>query len=158
MAGKTKTKHKQNRMKNNKTLVVGVAVLGLAICGFAIAGSHHGARNHGASHRPKDAAFAVQHLTEAFARFAPLDVNKDGQLDAVERKSLAKAIAEGTVQLPAHIQPNGVTVGVEMINHIADMYARFAAYDANHDGAFDVAEQAALKSAIETGELTCPQE
>jgi hypothetical protein len=141
-------------MKNIKTLAV-VGVLGLAVCGFAIAQSRHGgAPGHGAVQHGTDAASAVQHLTEVFAKFAAFDVNKDGQLDATEKQSLAKALADGTLQLPAHTPPNGVKPSAEMmLNHIGEMYAKFAPYDANHDGAFDATEQAALKSAFDKGEL-----
>ena len=147
----------QNRMKNIKTIGI-VSVLGLAICGFTFAQSRHGGlRGHSASHHFKDAASAVEHLTENFPKFAAFDADKDGQLDATERESLAKAIAEGTLQLPAHTPPDGVTPGAGMmLNHIADMYAQFAAYDANHDGTLDATEQAALKNAIEKGELHGP--
>jgi hypothetical protein len=100
----------------------------------------------------------VGHLTEAFAKVAPFDVNKDGQLDAAEKEGLAKAIADGTVQAPAHrTPPAGVTPSAEQIlNRIARMYALVAPYDANHDGALSEPEQAALKAAIEKGELPRP--
>lgn len=141
-------------MKNIKTIAA-VAVLGLAVCGFAIAQSRHGgARGHGAMQHHTDPASAVKHLTETFAKFAAFDADKDGKLGATEKESLAKAIVEGKVQLPAHTPPNGVKPSAdEMLNHIAEMYAHFAPYDANHDGAFDATEQAALKGAIEKGEL-----
>ena len=141
-------------MKNIATLAV-AAVLGLAICSSAIAqGRPDGARGQ----RPTDAAPAAGHLTEAFATVAPFDANKDGQLDATEMESLAKAIADGTVQAPTHrTPPAGVTPSAEMIlNRIAGMYALVAPYDANHDGSLDETEQAALKAAIEKGELPRP--
>ena len=139
-------------MKNIKILAV-VGVLGLAICGFAIAKGHRGFRGHGSPHG-MDAASAVKHLTEAFPKVALFDANKDGQLDTTEKEALAKAIADGTVQLPAHTPPDGVTPSAEMmLNHIANMYAYLARLDANHDGALDATEQAVLKSAIEKGEL-----
>jgi hypothetical protein len=157
MAGKRKQHNTQKRMKNIKTLAV-VAVLGLAICGFAIAQSlHGGAEGHAAMQHHADPAMAAEHVSEVFAEFALFDANKDGQLDATEKESLAKAMADGTLQLPAHTPPNGVTSGTEMmLNHVGEMYAQFAPYDANHDGALDATEQAAIKSAIEKGELACP--
>ncbi len=98
------------------------------------------------------------HLTEAFAKVAPFDTNKDGQLDATELEALAEAIADGTVQAPAHrTPPAGITPSAEMIlNRIAGMYGLVAPYDADHDGALSEAEQSALKAAIEKGELPRP--
>src|ERR1700690_562496 len=118
---------KQNCMKNIKTLAV-VAVGGLAICGFAIAQGHRaGALGHSAMQHRMDVDSVVEHLAEVFPRFAAFDANKDGQLDANERESLAKAVADGTVQLPAYMPPNEVEPSSErMISHIAEMYARFA--------------------------------
>ena len=138
-----------------KTIVViaVVTLLSLVIGGFAIAESHGGFQGHGTPHG-KDTDSMVKHLTEAFARVVPFDADKDGQLDATEKESLAKAIVDGTVQLPAHTPPDGVKPSAEaMLNHIADMYAFLARIDANHDGALDATEQAALKSAVEKGEL-----
>jgi hypothetical protein len=142
-------------MKNIKTIAV-VAVLGLAVSGFAIAHSWHG-RGHHMLHHLKNATAAVDHLAEVFPRFASFDTNKDGQIDATEKESIAKALAEGTVQLPTHTPPNGAALTPEMIlSHVPDMYARIAPYDANHNGAFEVAEQASLKTAIEKGEIHFP--
>ena len=131
---------------------------GLAFCGFAIAQGHRaGARGHSAMQHRMDVDSVVEHLAEVFPRFAVFDANKDGQLDANERESLAKAMADGTVQLPAHTPPNGVEPSSErMISHIGEMYARIARYDANHDGALDATEQAAIKKAIQNGELVWP--
>ncbi|MBM3840854.1 MAG: hypothetical protein FJ398_23445 [Verrucomicrobia bacterium] len=154
-------------MKNITTLAM-AAVLGLALCSSANAqGRPGGARGQrpgniqppaGAPQHPTDAAPAVGHLTEAYAKVAPFDANKDGQLDATEKEALAKAIVEGTVQAPAHrTPPAGVTLSAEQIlGRIAGMYSRVAPYDANHDGVLDETEQAALKSAIENGELPRP--
>ena len=154
-------------MKNISTLAA-AAVLGLAICSSAIAqGRPGGARGQrpanvqppaGVPQHPTDAAQAVGHLTEAFATVAPFDANQDGQLEATEKESLAKAIVEGTVQAPAHrTPPAGVTPSTEMIlNRIAGMYALVAPYDANRDGALNETERAALKAAIEKGELPRP--
>ena len=141
-------------MKNIKTLAL-LAVGGLAVCGFAIAQVHNGdAWDHGAMQHHADPASVVKHLAAAFPKFAPFDVNKDGKLDATEKESIAKAIADGTLEIPAHTPPNGVKPSAEMmLNHIADVYAFLASKDVNHDGALDEAEQAAIKSAIERGEL-----
>lgn len=154
-------------MKNIATLAV-AAVLGFAVCSSALAqGRPDGARGQrpgngqppaGAPQRPTDAAPAVGHLIKAFATVAPFDANEDGQLDATEMEDLAYAIADGTVQAPNHrTPPAGVTPSAEMIlNRIAGMYALVAPYDANHDGLLDETEQAALKAAIEKGELRRP--
>ena len=113
-------------MKHIKTLAAG-SVLGLAIGGFALAQTHHpAAGQHGAN-----GAAMAEHLPHIFAHMASFDANKDGQLDATERKSLADAIAQ--------------------------VYARLAPFDANHDGVLDATEMAAIKSAVEKGQLECPQ-
>lgn len=134
-------------MKNIKRLAV-VTALGLAVGGIAIAQVHHGAQNHG------DAASAVKHLSEVFPLVASFDANKDGKLDETEKGALGKAIADGTLQLPAHTPPHGVKPTAEMmVSHLAEMYAQVAPYDANHDGVLDEQERAAIKSAIASGEL-----
>ena len=136
-------------MKHIKTLAMG-SVLGLAIGGFAIAQGHRGAMQH----HHGDAASAAKHLSEAFAKFAPFDANKDGQLDATEKEAVAKAIADGSLKIPAHTPPKGVKPSAErLLDHTASVYAYLASQDTNHDGALDAKERAALKSAIEKGEL-----
>lgn len=134
-------------MKNIKRIVV-VTVLVLAVCGLAIAEVHHGAWHHG------DAGSIVQHFSEFFPKVAAFDRNRDGTLDATEREALAKAIADGTLPLPAHGPRNGLKATPEMmVDHIAEMYAGVWTYDLNHDGELDGTEQAALKSAIEKGQF-----
>jgi hypothetical protein len=144
-------------MKNIYTLAI-VTALGLAVTGFAIAQSHDAsAHDHGATDKHADPAAVVKHLAEFFPKFASFDLNKDGKLDASEKDSIAKAIADGRLELPAHTPPHGDKASAEMmLTHIADMYAQVAKYDANHDGALDASELLALKSAIEKGELTLP--
>jgi hypothetical protein len=152
-----KENNKQKRMKNIKTLVVaGGLVLGVGA--FAFAHGHLGsARGHGAHGQLTDVASAVEHLAEAFADFAAFDVNKDGQFDAAEKESVARALADGRLQLPAKLQANGAgRIAEPMLTHIGEMYAQFALYDTNRDGALDATEQAAIKSAFEKDELTCP--
>ena len=93
------------------------------------------------------------HLAEFFPKIASFDVDKNGKLDDKEKESLRKAIADGTVELPAHT-PHGEKPNVEkMVKHICEVYPQVARYDANHDGVLDETEQAALKSAIEKGEF-----
>ena len=131
-----------------------MTALGLAVGGLAIAQVHHdGLVGHIAEHH-EDAASMVKHISEVFPQIAAFDVNKDGKLDETEKQALRKAIADGTVRLPAHTPPNGAKPDAElMLNHIAEMYAHVAPFDVNHDGVLDEQEQAALKRAIENGEF-----
>jgi EF hand len=149
--------NKQKRMKNIKTLAVAGGLV-LGVCAFAFAHGHlGGARGHGARSQHTDFGSAVEQIAEAFPNFAAFDANKDGQFDAAEMESVGRAMADGRLYLPAHMPPSGVEPGGEAIlAHIGEMYARFARYDANHDGALDATEQSAIKTAIEKGELTCP--
>jgi anti-sigma28 factor (negative regulator of flagellin synthesis) len=138
-------------MKNFKTLAAVVAG-SLVVCGLAIAQGGN-ASGHDSQHHNDPAALAA-HLAEFFPKIAAFDVDKNGKLDDKEKESLRKAIADGTIELPAHTPPNGEKPNVEMmVNHICDVYPQVARYDANHDGVFDETEQAALKSAIEKGEF-----
>jgi hypothetical protein len=140
-------------MKNFKTLAAVVAG-GLVVCGLAFAQVHDGnGSGHDSQHHSDPAALAT-HLAEFFPKIAAFDVDKNGKLDDKEKESLRKAIADGTIELPAHTSPHGEKPNVEMmVNHICEVYPQVARYDANHDGVLDETEQAALKSAIEKGEL-----
>lgn len=151
-------------MKNITSIAV-VAAMGLALCTSASAQGHPGGDKgqrppnaQPPDGAPTDTASAVDHLTEAFAKVAPFDANNDGQLDANEKKALADAIADGKVQAPAHrTPPAGIAPSAEQIaERIAGMYSRVDPYDANHDGVLSETDQAALKSAIENGELPWP--
>lgn len=141
-------------------IILTVTVLLAAVATTFAQGRPGGARGQrpGNPNHPTDAAPAVTHLAEAYPKVAPFDANKDGQLDAVEKEALAKAIADGTVQAPAHRSPPaGVTPDAAMIlNRIAAMYAQVAPYDADHDGALSDSEQTALKADIESGKLGRP--
>lgn len=141
-------------MKNIKRVAI-VTVLGLAVCGLAIAQVHRvGALDHNMGQYHGDAASMTQHLVEVFPHIAAFDTNNDGKLDEAEKEALGKALADGTLQLPAHTPPHGGKPTPEtMLNHIAEMYARVAAYDVNHDRKLDENEQASLKNAIEKGEF-----
>jgi anti-sigma28 factor (negative regulator of flagellin synthesis) len=100
-----------------------------------------------------DPAAMASHLAQFFPKIAAFDVDKNGKLDDKEKESLRKAIADGTIELPAH-SPHGEKPNVEMmVNHICEVYPQVARYDANHNGVLDETEQAELKSAIEKGEL-----
>jgi hypothetical protein len=138
-------------MKNFKTLAVVAG--GLVVCGLAIAQVHDGnGSGHDSQHHMDPAAMAT-HLAEFFPKIAAFDTDKNGKLDDKEKESLRKAIADGTVELPAHT-PHGEKPNAEkMVNHICEVYPQVARYDANHDGVLDEREQAALKGAIEKGEF-----
>ena len=140
-------------MKNFKILSTVVAA-GFAVCGLAIAQVHDGNSSGHDSQPHGDPASLVAHLAQFFPKIAAFDLDKNGKLDDKEKESLAKAIADGKVELPAHSPPHGDKPNVKMmINHICNVYPQVARYDVNHDGVLDEKEQAALKSAIEKGEL-----
>jgi len=141
-------------MKNIKILAVLVAG-GLVLAGLAIAQVHSGdASGHNATQHHGDPSSVVKHIAELFPKIAAFDANKDGKLDEKEKASLAKAITDGTLEFPAHNPPNGGKPDIEkMVNHIGEIYPQIARYDANHDRVLDETEQAAIKSAIEKGEL-----
>jgi hypothetical protein len=137
-------------MKNLKTLAAVVAG-SLVVCGLAIAQSGN-ASGHDSQH--SDPAALAAHLAQFFPKIAAFDADKNGKLDDMEKESLRKAIADGTIELPAHAGPHGEKPSAEMmVNHICEVYPQVARYDANHDGMLDETEQAALKKAIEKGEL-----
>lgn len=140
-------------MKNMKTIAV-VSALGLAVCSFANAQGRPG----GAQQPPKDAAAAVAHIAEAYPKIAPFDVNADGQFDEDERFALGQAIAEGKVEEPANRNPEGDEAshpGI-IIQRIASLYRIAFSFDKDGDDTLNEAEQAALKSAIEKGEVKRP--
>jgi hypothetical protein len=141
-------------MKHIKTLAVVVAG-SLVAGGLAIAQVQGGgASGHDEGKQHGDLAAVVKHLAEVFPKIAAFDANKDGKLDEKEKESLAKAISDGKLELAAHHPPNGGKPNVEvMVNHIGDMFPQVVRYDANHDGVLDETEQAAIKSAIEKGQL-----
>jgi hypothetical protein len=139
-------------MKNFKTLAI-IAAGGLAVCGLAIAQVHDGNASGHDSQQHMDPAAMAAHLAQFFPKIAAFDTDKNGKLDDKEKEALAKAVADGTVELPAHIPPGDKPNVEKMINHICGVYPQIARYDANHDGVLDETEQAALKSAIEKGEL-----
>jgi hypothetical protein len=140
-------------MKNIKTFAV-VTALGLAVCSSAIAQGRPGC----AQQAPKDAAAAVAHITEAYPKIAPFDANKDGQFDGDERLALGQAMRDGKVEGPVNRNPEGDQAahpGI-IIQRIASLYGIAFSFDADEDGALNEAEQAALKSAIEKGEVKRP--
>lgn len=149
----------------NITPAAAMVAIGLSLCPSAHAQGHPGggwgqrpSNAQKPAGAPSDAASAVSHLTEVFAKVAPFDANNDGQIDAKEKQDLADAIASGTVQAPAHrTPPAGIAPDAGQIaNRIARMYSQVDPYDANHDGVLSEAEQAALKAAIESGEVSRP--
>ncbi len=135
-------------MKYLRTITV-VAVLGLTVGAYAVVQNLHEPKANGS-----DVASMVGHLSQVFGEFAAFDLNKDGQLDAREKAALAKAIADGSLTLPSGMPPKDAFPSEEQrLNHMVEMYARFAVYDANHDGVLDSTEQAAVRRAFENGEL-----
>ena len=141
-------------MKNIKTLVVATA-LGLALCSSAIG---QGQRPADAQQPPKDAAAALAHIAEAYPKIAPFDTNKDGQLDGDERLALGQAMRDGKVEGPANRNPGGAQPAPPgiIIQRIASLYGVAFWFDTDEDDSLNEAEQAALKSAIEKGEVKRP--
>lgn len=148
-------------MKNTRTLTV-VTALGLSVCSSAFAqGRPNGGQGQlpgDAQQQPKDAAFAVTHIAEAYPKIAPFDVNKDGLFDADERRALGQAMRDGKVERPASRNPEGNDLahpGV-IIQRIVGLYRAAFSFDADKDGLLSAGELAALKSAIEKGEVKRP--
>lgn len=141
-------------MKPIKLLAI-AATLSLALFSTAIAQDHRGGRHGGP---PEGGVNAAKHLTELYAMIAPYDVNGDDQIDATELAALATAITDGTVKCPPHpAHPNGDQPTSEMIaQHLAEMYATLAPYDADQNAVLDATEQAALQTAIAAGKLPRP--
>lgn len=148
-------------MKNIKILAV-ITALGPAVCSSAIAQGRPGGdnvqRQAGAQQPPKDAAAAVAHIAEAYPKITPFDVNEDGQFDGDERRALGQAMRDGKVEGPANRNPEGdqpAHPGI-IIQRIAGLYGVAYSFDADADGLLSKGEQAALKSAIEKGEVKRP--
>lgn len=140
-------------MKNIKTIAFATA-LGLAACPSAFAEGRPG----GAQQPPKDAAAAVAHIAEAYPKIAPFDVNADGQFDGDERLALGQAMRDGKVVGPVNRNPEGDKAahpGI-IIQRIASLYGIAFSFDKDEDDTLNEAEQAALKSAIEKGEVKRP--
>jgi hypothetical protein len=140
-------------MNNIKTLAI-VTALGLVVCSSASAQGRPG----GAQQAPKDAAAAVAHITEVYPKIAPFDANKDGLFDGDERRALGQAMRDGKVSGPANRNPEGdqpAHPGI-IIQRIASLYGVALSFDADKDGSLSEGEQAALKSAIEKGEVQRP--
>jgi hypothetical protein len=144
-----------------------VATLGCASA-LTVAGQEQPARRAGrpGGHQPPahtigqgpQAETIVAHLTEAYTVVAPFDRNHDKQLDDSEQIALAKAVVEGAIQLPLHRLPPGAKPDAErLLRRTAALYAEVAPLDANADGQLDATEQAALKAAVEKGELHLPR-
>jgi hypothetical protein len=155
-------KHRKIKsMKTIKTLAV-VAALGLGVCSSVSAqggpAGGKGQRPSGTQQRPKDAATAVAHIAEAYPKIAPFDVNEDGLFDGDERRALGQAMRDGKVEGPPNRNPEGEQAahpGI-VIQRIAGLYGVALSFDADKDGLLDEDEQAALKSAIESGEVKRP--
>ena len=140
-------------MKNINTIAI-VTTLGLAVCSSIFAQGRPG----GAQQPPKDAAAALAHIVEAYPKIAPFDVNADGKFDGDERRALGQAMRDGKVEGPANRNPKGDQAahpGI-IIQRIAGLYGVVYSFDADKDGSLSEGEQAALKSAIEKGEVKRP--
>ncbi len=108
-----------------------------------------------------DSTALTARLSEDYAKISPYDLNLNGQLEESEQEQLADAITAGTVTFappPGRTPPEGAATppAEHMVRHIAGMYAAVAPYDANVDGTLSADEQAALKTAIESGKLPGP--
>ncbi len=117
-----------------------------------------------------DSAQVVAHLTAEYSKVSSFDLNKDGNLNATEQDKLAAAITAGTVtfappgggRTPPADAPQGARKGgTPPAEHVAEraagLYAAVAPYDTNADGALSTEEQAALKTAVESGKLPMPE-
>ena len=121
--------------------------------------------------RKPDSAQVVAHLTAEYSKVSSFDLNQDGNLDSTEQGKLAAAITAGTVSFAppaggrgpgprdgsAEGAPKGGAPSAERrAERVAGMYAAVAPYDANADGTLSADEQAALKTAVESGKLPMP--
>ena len=145
-------------------------VLGLALCATTLAqghpgggrgrgpGPHGNGAQAGAPGQPPTPAVAAEHMSANYAALAPYDANKDWQLDEAELKDVAQAIADGTLQVPAHRPPpqGEKPQANRRFPHLADMFAQVAKYDADKNGTISGAELTALQTAIENGEIVRP--
>ena len=117
-----------------------------------------------------DSAQVVVHLTAEYSKVSSFDFNQDGNLDATEQGKLAAAITAGTVSFappaggrgPRGDAPEGAPKGgtppaEHIAERVAGLYAAVAPYDANADGTLSTEEQAALKTAVESGKLPMPE-
>lgn len=105
-----------------------------------------------------DPAMIVQHTSEAYAKIATYDANSDGILDEQEKAALADAVKDGTIAAPVRpdMDPERTPNPERVLQHVTRLYSTGYSYDTNKDGALDETEQAALKTAIENGELPPP--
>ena len=138
-----------------KTITLLSISLGLVAGSIA---SAQGGPPAGGPGRPHDPAAAIEHLTGAYATVAAYDTNKDGTIDETEAKALIAAVADGTIQPPGKGgAPEGRTPPADRIaERIAGMYSTVAPYDTDKDGTLNETEQAALKAAIEKGDIAPP--
>lgn len=147
-------------MKNRIALTLASVVV-LAACSTALAqGRPGGPGGPGGPRGPRGGGTPpVQHLAESYSKVAPFDADKNGSLDATERRALGEAIRDGKVEAPAHrTPPEGVEPphpGV-MIQRIAGLYQMAFAYDTDANGALSEAEVQAIQADIESGKLVRP--
>ena len=146
-----------------KLLTAATTTVALAVLtGSSFAADANAPRPSGGKGRGQkpDPAAAVAHLTAEYSKVSAFDLNHDGQLDPAEQGKLAAAITAGTVSFgppEGRTPPAGATPPAEeIVHHVADLYSAIAPYDTNADGTLSTAEQAALKTAIESGKLPLP--
>ena len=121
-------------------------------------GGGNGQRPDGARPPRPEPAKVVEHLAEAFALIAPFDVNKDGTLDDAEKATITQAITDGAIKPPTHRTPpaGAKPDSSRMLGRLSEMFGQVVVFDVNKDGKLDDAEQAALKQAIENGDVRGP--
>ena len=77
-------------MRYSRTALSGLLALGLAsAAGLVVAGDMHGRMGKGDQKVSKE-----EYLKHAEARFARMDVNKDGVIDATDRAAMRKRMRE----------------------------------------------------------------
>ena len=142
-------------MKNITQLALtAIATLALGTAVLAEAAPEGGKGGRGRGGRPGGPP-SPDRIVAQYGQIASYDTNKDGKLDDTEKKAIADAIAAGTLKAPAgRPGPEGAAPDAGMVvERMTRMYPKIAAFDTNHDGALDDTEVAAIKTAMENGEL-----
>lgn len=135
-------------------LTVAIAAAALSTAVLAEAAPEGGKGGRGRGGRPGGPP-SPDRIVAQYGQIAAYDTNKDGKFDDTEKKAIADAIAAGTLKAPAgRPGPEGETPDAsKVVERMTRMYPKIAAFDTNHDGVLDDNEQAALKTAMENGEL-----
>jgi len=116
----------------------------------------------GGAGRPDPSVIAA-HLAERYSTLAGFDVNRDGQLDPSEAAVVAAKIVDGSLEAtpPGGPRRGGGGGGEgrpeptaeQVVSHIAESYAKLAAFDTNRDAQLDETEKAGVGQAIADGSL-----